>query len=206
MRAMHEDAVAALDSGRFAVRQMFKITLPGPEVYAIWNDAYTVEIDGVTYYAAAGRLTFATASAAMDLSVRSLEVTLSAIGAVTMSGVYNQPWHQRPVLISEAIVAPDAPRVLHVYPVFSGFLDQLPWKEAVDGLAALTARCEGINRELDRKGARVRSDADQRQIDASDGFFKNVAAAIATDIVWGAIPATQAAQPAQKRDKLFGIF
>ncbi|MDZ4276295.1 MAG: hypothetical protein U0995_09665, partial [Erythrobacter sp.] len=65
-----------------------------------------------------------------------------------------------------------------------GRLDTLEREEEIGGTAAIRARLETAARGLGRRGGRMRSDADQRLIDANDGFFKNVSFAGEKTLYW----------------------
>tara|TARA_R110000868_G_scaffold936_1_gene7122 strand:- start:13010 stop:13615 length:606 start_codon:yes stop_codon:yes gene_type:complete len=200
---LSSEALAALDTGRFATRNGFYVTMP-TETVAFWDDAYAATIDSVTYEAGAGVFTIGGFSSGGDLVTRSLDITLSGIDADIASRVMAEPWHQRPVVVSRFVIAIDAPQVIYSKQWFSGFLDVIEWQERAGGASSLVAHCEDIGRELGRKGARTRSATDQRQLAADDAFFDGVVTSITTEINWGRI-VTTAAQPEPRR-KLFGIF
>lgn len=200
MRIISSEALAALDSGRFAVRCLLRVEADGGDL-AIWDDVGSIVHGGVTYLGAAGRFTVAPVTSAQDGGARSVDVTLSGLDLDAANAVDGAGWHQRPITITRAILATDAPQVLHTMPVFAGFLDQMLRSERSGGVTTMIFRCESSSRELGRKGARTRSDADQRQRDPDDGFFKHTVNAVQQQIQWG-----QSSQQAAPRKKLFGIF
>lgn len=188
MRVISSDALAALDSGRFAVRCLLKVVIPGEDPFCIWDDLGTLSFDGDLYEGKAGRFTLEPSVSGQDLTIRNLDVTLSVLDSEVAALIDAQPWHQAPILIQRAIIATEAPAILHVVPEFSGALDQMFWREQADGATTLVFRCESASRELSRSGVRTRSDADQRERDANDGFFKFAASAVNTTIDWGRTP------------------
>lgn len=187
MRVISSQGQAALDSGRFGVRCLLKVTLDA-STFCIWDDVGDITISGDTYTGAAGRFTVTPSTSVSDLSVRNLDVTLSGLDAEVVALIDGEQWHQRPILIQRAVFAIDTPQTLHVMPEFSGFLDQMIWRERIDGTTTVMFRCESASREYARSSARTRSDADQRQRDSSDGFFKNAVSAVTTQIDWGRSP------------------
>ena len=190
MRILSADALEALDSGRFAVRSLLKVSLltSPADPFCIWDDLGTLEVDGDIYEGKAGRFTLEASVSTQDLTIRSLDITLSSLDSEVAALIDAQPWHQAPVLIQRAIIATELPAVLHVHPEFAGALDQMFWREGADGTAELVFRCESASRELSRTGVRTRSDADQRQRDSLDGFYTFASTAINTTIDWGRTP------------------
>lgn len=199
MRVLSLDALAALASGRFGVRCLLKVE-HDDGAFCIWDDVGTISYDGDSYSGAAGRFTVAPVTSVRDASARNVDVTLSGLDTAVANAVDGAGWHQRPILITRAVIATDAPHVLHTMPIFAGFLDQMIRREAADGTSTLVFRCEASSRELSRRGARTRSDVDQRQRDPDDGFFRHTVNAVQQNIDWGAAP-----EKPQKK-KLFGLF
>lgn len=203
MRVISTAALAALDSGRFRVRCLLRAEMDDGD-FAIWDDHGSITVGGVTYTGAPGRFTVAPVSSVSDMSARNCDVTASGLDLETIAKIDETDWHQRPITIQRAIIAEDAPQTIHLMPYFVGFLDQMIWKETAGGSAIITFRCEASARELQRKGTRTRSDSDQRERDAADGFFANVVRASSTNINWGR--RSQAEPPSQKKtiwDRIF---
>jgi hypothetical protein len=186
MRTIPTAALDALDAGRYRVRCLLKITLDSPEPpFCIWDDVGTIVAGGDTYHGAAGRFTVDAATSVKDQSVRNLDLTLSGLDTAAIQMVNASNWHQRPIFVQRAILAIDAPTVLHLMPEFSGFVDTAIQREGSDGRSTLVFRCESASRGFDRGNARKRSDADQRLRDSNDGFYAFAAAAINKPIDWG---------------------
>lgn len=186
MRDLSNEAEAALEGRRFAVRCMLKADVDG-EPFCIWDDAGQIVADGDTYRGAPRRFTVAPAPSAKDQNVRNVDVELSGLDNEAVNIIRTTPWHQRPLLIQRVIIATDAPHVLHVVPEFSGRLDQAIADEdpGQPGTHRVTFRAESAAREFDSRGSQTRDDADQRHRDPDDGFFSAAAAAVNTPIKWG---------------------
>lgn len=203
MRVISADAIAALDSGRFRVRCLLRVEADDGDL-AIWDDLGSIIVEGVTYVGAPGRFTVGPVSSVADFSARNCDVVLSGLDLEVVGLIDQADWHQRPITIQRVILSEAAPQVLNLMPYFVGFLDQMIWREKPDGQSVVTFRCEAAARENARKGARTRSDSDQRQRDAADGFFSAVVAASTTNIEWGRRAAPAPAAPPRRR--IFGLF
>lgn len=203
MRILTSQALTALDAGRFIKRNLVLVEMPTERV-GIWDDAYSVSYGGDTYGGAAGRFTISAYSSAFDGGARNVDVTLSGLDTEIATRIEGQPYHQRPITCMLAIMAVDAPQIIHVSTWFTGFIDQLVRKEKGGGASTITLKCEGIAREMQRSGGRTRSDADQRLIDPTDGFLKHTANAVSTEIRWGQSVTQE--QGETRRRKFLGIF
>lgn len=204
MRVLSSQALAALDTGRFAIRTLLGMDL-GSGFVGFWDDAYDITLGGKTYLATYGGFRVTPIPSSSDLGVRSADVVFSGLDPRAASEVEAEEWHQRPVTISLAILSVDDPQVLNVAAWFTGFADHMTRREAPGGQTELIVRCEGIGRELSRRGARTRADSDQRQIDANDGFFKHTVTASNTPVQWGR-GAPQAPPPRSKPGGLIGFL
>lgn len=187
MRSLSAPTLAALESGRYIRRNLVRFDLDAGEggAQGIWDDQVDVTVAGVLYRRAAGRFLISNVTSAGDYGVRSVDVVLSALDTGALASIRSFNWHQRPVAILMAIAPATSPDAFDVVQWFSGILDRAVERERRDGTYDFVINCESANRELGRKSLRHRSDADQRQIDANDGFFKHVTQTIQDDLMWG---------------------
>ncbi len=202
MRTISAAALLALQAGRYSRRALVLFETPGGNA-GFWDDGYDIVYGGNTYFALGGAMAITSFASGADFASRSVDVTISGIDPLVAGAVEAEQWHQRPVTVFEAIMAVDSPQILNIDPWFAGFVDQMIRTERIGGTSNLVAKCESIAREFGRKGARTRSDADQRQIDPADGFFKHAASTGNTPINWGTSQPPQQT-PRSIFDKLFG--
>lgn len=204
MRIISATAQTALDSGRYGVRCLVKISPSGSAPLCFWDDVGSILADGDTYVGAAGRFTIEASVTTADMSSRGLDITFSGLDSAVIAMIDGVIWHQRPVLVQRAIIGVDVPQVLHLMPEFSGFLDKVTWSEAAAGRpSTLVLSCESATREMSRSGSRTASDADQRERDSADGFFAFTASSVNTSIDWGQI---QDPAPAKQKGGLSGLL
>ena len=195
MRTISGAAETALNSGRFGVRCLLKAEVDSGN-FCIWDDYGSLLVGGDTYTGAVGRFTVTGVTSEKSATVPNIDVALSGLDASVVSVVQNEAWPQRPITIQRLIFAIETPQVLHVMPEFVGFLDHCRWSEQEE--STLIFRAESASRELARNYVRTRSDADQRQRDASDPFLEFAQSTITEPMNWGARPA--------KAPKLTGIY
>ena len=173
-----------LDAGQIAIRYMLLFNLDTGDQGA-WNDTYSLSYNSVTYAPLAGNLTISEVPASSELDSDRITVSVSNLSNSVSVIIANENWHQRPCTAFVAFLD-TAGAVQHVQAVFSGFLDDVQLTDSTDDLCTLTMTIESNSRELNRSNGRTRSDADQRRVSATDGFFKHAAnAATDSSIYWG---------------------
>ena len=182
MRQIEQGALDTLDAGRIARRNLVLFELDSN--FGFWDDVYDITFDGNTYVGGAGKFTISALPSVNDMSVQGVSITFSGLDTDALVMTETEDYHQRPVSVYLALMD-QAGGFLSVKRWFTGVTDQAVRREQAGGDATLTVRAEPISRELGRSGARVRSDADQRLIDADDGFFRHVASAASQKIYWG---------------------
>jgi hypothetical protein len=184
MLAIPTEILALLEDGRFSVRLMIRFALPTGAV-GLWNDTYPISHDGVTYSPLAGNMDMDPIPGASQLHADKVSVQISNLNEDIAGIVAQHQWHQCPVLIYMAFLD-DAGLVKHLLVRFSGFLDAISISDRDTGASVINLAIESNNRELNRKGGRARSDSDQRQVLASDGFFKHTLTSnVNNNIYWG---------------------
>lgn len=186
MLSLPSEVTTLIDSGRFSIRYAVRFDLDGG-AQGVWNDAYAITDDGVTYAPLAGNMSVDVVPGSGTLNSDKVIVTVSGLDPTVAGYVAGTDWHQRPCVLFLCFLDTDG-TVLHMMPRFSGFLDAAELSDRSGQAATLRLTLESNNRGLNRRQGRTRSDADQRQIGGSDdGFFKNTATAVTTSetIYWG---------------------
>lgn len=211
MRIISSQAQAVLDSGRGYRRTLVRLAPLGIDPVCVWDDVGTISYSGDTYQGAAGRFIVELPESTLDLTVRGAQITFSGLDPAIVDIIETANWSQRPARIMEAVAEIDSPHVLYVETHFSGFMDIMEWEEASLGKPSkLVLKLESTSREFSLSGARTASDADQRDRDPADGFFKFMASAVTRPIDWGRAPQSPPEQTVQQKsgfgallDKIF---
>lgn len=184
MRIIDTQALADLESGRFAMRYLLWFDVP-EGAHGFWDDVYDIDIAGKVYAGKAGRFTVSELPSKGGLSIQGVRITFSSVDSAALAMIRNETWVRRSVVCSVAHLSKETGGVIAVSQRFSGLIDKAEWEEQPGGHGNLIISAETISRELNRSGTRTRSEADQRQLDPDDGFFKHVAQSVETDIYWG---------------------
>ena len=185
MRNISQAGQAALSAGNIAARNLVLFELASGN-YGFWDDVHDLGWSGDTYLGRAGAFTITPLPSVSDGSVQGVDIVFSGLDERAQAIISGEQWHQKPVSIARALLDPKNGAVITVDVWYRGFIDAAIWSgDFVGGAGVLTVKTESISRELYRKSARTRSDADQRRIDASDSFFEHATAAVTQDIYWG---------------------
>jgi hypothetical protein len=152
-------------------------TLPIPNVGA---DGATAVFEGV------GDRGLAQSSAgAVGGAAQAVNLTLSGIEPFVLELLDAAEVQGAPVTVWRLIFKGNGRTLLDAHVFTRGRLDRLLIENVVGGLATIKAMVESSARGLGRRGGRMRTDADQRLINPTDGFFKNIAFAAVKTLHWG---------------------
>jgi hypothetical protein len=161
--------------------------------YGFFSGTGTFEYGGDTYQGAGslfeiGAITGVTDGSAVPFSIRLNANAELGLTPTILSQIEAQAYRGRPVTISRAYFDPDTVELIRVRPVRRGYVDVIIHAEQAGGEAYIEAVCETRSLDLARSGYRMRTDADQRRVDALDGFLKHVQTAAVSDVYWGRLP------------------
>lgn len=123
----------------------------------------------------------------------------SELSPDVLAEVENYTYHQRPVRISTAYFDADDGTLQSVELERIYFVDRIIHQHTVGGEAVLRVECESKARDNFKSGTRMRTDADQRLIDADDGGLRYTIEAATVPIAWGRAPEETAQE--SKRDR-----
>ncbi len=192
MRAFNSSTLALLASGRAASRGLVLFDFPSG-LYGFWDGIGSLTVSGVTYAGSGGLIRGDALSLAGSLASATMTLTLSSMPDTVLSPgvlatIESEQYHQRPVTLSRAYFDPATRALLSVERVLRGYVDQMRHAEKPGGEATLSCLIETRARDVTRRGYRVRSDADQKQLASADGSLRHAATAPNDDFYWGRLP------------------
>lgn len=187
MRPLSSDAIAAIAAGFVARRNAIWFDV-GPG-YGLWDDIDDLVLDGSpgrTFIGRAGQFTMSPLPSVADGSVQGCDVVFSGVNQTVFPFLQNEHWHQQYMEALLVFMHPATREVLDVRLWFAGTLDVADVQDGPE--TSLLVRAESTSRDIDRPGTATRSEASQRRIAPTDGFFKHVAKMKTTEIWWGRLP------------------
>jgi hypothetical protein len=183
MKTLAPAALAALDAGAAIVSGAVEIACTPP--VRVWGGWHEITLGGQTFLPMGDRTLVQVAGGALGDAAQNITLSLSGIDPETAALLDSAGLSGAPVVLWRLIFSGDGSTMLDADIWARGRLDTIERTEEVGGTAAIVAQVETAAKGLGRRGARMRSDADQRLIDPSDGFFKNVSYAGEKTLYWG---------------------
>lgn len=183
MKVLAPAALAALEAGEAIVAGAVEIA--GDPVLRIWGGYHELTFDGRTFDPIGDRGLVQVTGGALGDAAQNIELILSGIDPETLALLDAAEVSRAPAVLWRLIFNASGTTLLGFNIWARGQLDTLERQEEIGGTASIRARLETAARGLGRRGGRMRSDADQRLVDATDGFFKNVSYAGEKTLYWG---------------------
>jgi len=205
-RFVNAATLARLQAGTIARTEMLLFDLPAPSgLIGFFSGIGTFEWAGVTFTGAGTLFEVAGIGSSMDGSAVPLTIKLngdarSGLTPTVLATIESVNYRGRAVTIYRRYMHPETYAELSTEVIYRGRIDTITHNITEGGECFLEARVESALIDLSRSGYRMRTDADQRLIDANDGSMRHVQAMADQKIDWGKLPVRQ------KRKKFLGIF
>jgi hypothetical protein len=161
--------------------------VPAPiRLWGGYGDADLPSDEGTSTFKGIGdRGLIQSSSGAIGGTAQNTTLGLSGIEAAALDVLEPNEVKEASVVVRRLIYDSAGKTLLGAYVYSRGRLDELKTSEVIGGSAAIQVSVEGAARGLGRRGGRLRSDADQRLVGSSDGFFRNVSFAAQKTLYWG---------------------
>ena len=183
MKTISTAALAALDNGTAIVTGAVEILTEPP--VRLWGGYGAITFDGRTFDPTGDRGLVQVAGGALGGAAQAITLSLSGIDPEVLVVDDSDEASAAPATLWRLIFSGDGQTLLDAHVWQRGRLDELLREDEIGGSASIIVTLESAARGLGRRGARMRSDADQRLIKANDGFFKNVSFAGDKTLYWG---------------------
>lgn len=168
---------ALIDAGRFAVRGLIKFQF-GDGTFGVWNGTGDLVWDDVTYrpnsIISIDDIALQMGTAAAPLTITLPESADFGITPDMLASIEEHDYKGRPVTIYDAYFDPDTRALVHVEPLYAGYLDYIDHVRDGDGVK-LVGHVETMALDNHRDGYRSASHADQQLISPGDMFFEHAA-------------------------------
>lgn len=195
MKTINDAAMAAIERGEANVHGAVTIFSDTP--IRVWTGYWVLSVpsmDGGANFRPIGPHGSAQQTAgALGGTAQGLTLVLSGIEPEVLDVLDSDEVRKASCVVRRLIFAGDGITFLDHQVFDRGRVDQVITVDTVGGEAAIKVMLEGAARGLGRRGGRMRSDADQRLVDDTDGYFKNTAYAGEKMLYWGGPVPTRAA-------------
>lgn len=183
MKSIAPAALAALEAGAAIVSGAASIACTPP--VRVWGGPHEITLGGEVYLPLGDRALVQVAGGALGDAAQDITLSLSGIDPETAALLETTGLSGASVVVWRLIFSGDGNSLLDAGIWGRGRVDTVSREEEIGGTAAIVLQVENAAKGLGRRGARMRSDADQRLIDPLDGFFKNAAYAGEKTLYWG---------------------
>lgn len=196
MKLFSDAAKAALEAGQVVVSGAVEIAQADGTSFSAWGGDGLLTI-GDTEFVGLGDAALAQASAgALGDAAQNVELSLSGVQPDVAARVQLGLLRRAATIVHRLIFDSSGTQLLDQHVFSRGRIDTANTDETPGDTATITAQVESAAKSLGRAGGRMRTDADQRLIDASDVGFAKVSYAGDIVLYWGGKIPTTAAQVA----------
>lgn len=197
MKTLAPLAKAAIENGEAIVAAAVEI-LAKDEPIRVWSGLGYLPLEGETYLPLGDRELGIATGASLGGVAQSTSLVLSGIEPALLELLDAASVKSAPVRVMTLIFDGSGTQLLDHYVHRRGRVDRVPVRETSGGTATITVEVEGPGRGLGRRTGRLRSDADQRLIEPTDGGMRQISFAGEKTLYWGG------RKPSRARDALGG--
>lgn len=183
MKTFTTQAMDAIQAGTAIVSGAVEVACDPP--IRLWGGYGPLTLDGAVYEPIGDRGVAQLSNSALGAAAQGVTLTLSGVEAEALEVLDAEEVHGASVKLYRLIFSGDGLTLLDAHVFTRGRIDQVNVEDTIGGAAAISVNVESQAKGLGRKGGRMRTDADQRLIAPTDGFFKNVAFAGQRVLYWG---------------------
>lgn len=183
MKTFSADALAALQTGNAIVSGAVRFGTATP--LRLWGGHGEVTLDSEVYTGLGARGLVTVSGGSLGGHEQGPELSLSGVDPDALPSLGLASLRGVPVIIWRLIFDGAGAELLQSSVFLRGRVDRATTEETPGGDAVIRIGVEGAARGLGRRSERMRSDADQRLISATDGGLRRVAYAGEKAIYWG---------------------
>lgn len=192
MKNFSAEALAALRSGEAIVSGA--VWFGGAESVGFWGGFGPIGFDGYTFTGVGSEAMIEVTGGALGGQEQGASLTLSNVDPDVVANIELDSLRGVPVIIWRLVFNATGSQLLQASIYLRGRVDTADSNETPAGRAAITLGIETAARGLGRSLGRMRSDADQRLISATDGGLRRVTYAGSKELYFGGRPPQTIAQ------------
>lgn len=194
MRTIDLATLETIGRGEYAHTWLLAFDIPdgSPPVsttFGFWPGAGIITVSGVDYVGAGSLISIEQIDMGVDLSASPLTVSLRAVSENltpdVLATIDDYAYKNRPARLSLAYFNPLTGALITTFLWWQGYIDVVSHEEQIGGDYILRATLEPKSLDHSRIGHRMRSDTDQKLIDATDLFFEHAATVASEEIKYG---------------------
>ncbi len=184
MKSIATAAMDAIEDGTANIGGAVEI-LAKDEPIRVWSGHGVLTLEGEDYLPLGDREVGIATGAALGGVAQNLTLSMSGLEPALLELLDAASVKNAPVRVITLIFDGSGTQLLDHFVHRRGRVDRVPVRETSGGTATISVEVEGPGRGLGRRTGRMRSDADQRLIDANDGAMRQVSFAAEKTLYWG---------------------
>lgn len=190
MKSYSDETLTEIEAGTAITVGAVDI-LCDPPLY-VWGGPWNLTVDGNEYLGVGDRALVGKDGAGIGNSAAPLTLGLSGVDPSMIDLLEADEIKGATVVLRQWIFDGAGQTLLENDPIRRGRIDQVETEETPGGTATIRIMIEGAARGLGRRTGRMRSDADQRLVDPTDGGFKHISYAAQKMLYWSGKPPARA--------------
>ncbi|MDP3853148.1 hypothetical protein [Phenylobacterium sp.] len=190
MKAYSVDWQAALDLGDAMTAGAVKIATSDP--FRVWTGDGSITLDGEVYVGIGSAGMIRATGSQLGGAEQAIELILSGVDPDIIPLIEAADVRGARVTVWRLGFDGSGLNLLDANVFARGKVDTLPREETPGGTATIRCLVETAARGLGRNTGRMRSDADHRMVEATDGAFQRVSQAAELTLAWGGKPPARA--------------
>jgi hypothetical protein len=183
VRIIAPAAIAAMTDGQAIVSAAIEVSCS--PVFRVWGGYEDITLGNAVFKGVGDRGLVTVSAAALGDSEQNVTLSLAGVDPDAVALLDASSVQRAGVALWRLIFDGSGRNLLDAQVYTRGRLDAIKVDETIGGLSSIIANVETAARGLGRSGQRMRTDADQRQIDVNDGGFRSVSFAGTKQLYWG---------------------
>lgn len=187
MKELSAGAIAAIGGGSIIMSGSAKFVFG--QTWRFWGGEGELTHAGEPYLGLGAAALIVLVGSERGGGAEGVELSLSGLDPDVAASIEAEDYHQKPATIRRMLFAEDRVTLLDAPVFMRGRVDTIEIVETTGGASVVRIKVTGPRGDMSRRGARIRSNADQRALGgATDGGMRKISVAGRRVLHWGRRP------------------
>lgn len=187
MKELSDEAITAIGGGAIIMSGSVKFVFG--QSWRFWGGEGQLTHAGEPYLGLGAAALIVPIGSERGGSAEGVELSLSGLDPDVAASIEAEDYHQKPAIIRRLLFAEDRATLLDAPVFMRGRVDTIEIVETTGGASTVRIKVTGPRGDMSRRGARIRSNADQRVLGGpTDGGMRKISVAGRRVLHWGRRP------------------